>query len=242
MRALAVLLLVALSGCAGLRTPSVNHTSASVLLPVSSDAARDSVAAFLSGLDGLAVAEAPTGWTLRDARPGEENVATVTLASIDETTTRVHVWTTYRARNHATFQDVAWRVVSGLSQAQGAGVEPLPGYPSCPEPEIRPRHWTQLDPEQGDVEPELIGGLESVARAMHYPNGARRANIEGFTVVQFVVDEQGTVVCPVPVLSPSPSLTNEALRVVGLMRFEPGSAGGRPVRVLFTLPLRFSLR
>ena len=71
---------------------------------------------------------------------------------------------------------------------------------------------------------------------------ARRVEIQGIVFVQFVVDERGRVVDPVVVRSPSELLSEAALRAVIESRFVPGHQRGRPVKVRYSLPVRFVLR
>lgn len=115
-----------------------------------------------------------------------------------------------------------------------AGVPP----PPPPPPPARDA------PEVFDVveqQPELIGGLEALQRAVEYPAAAREAGIQGRVFVVFVVDEQGRVTDPVVTRSPSPLLSEAALAAVRGVRFVPGQHRGRPVRVRFALPINFVL-
>ncbi len=121
--------------------------------------------------------------------------------------------------------------------------------PQPPDPPIPPTPPVLVDADSPDVvfvaveqAPVLIGGLEGLARAIQYPEVARRINAEGTVYVEFVVDQQGRVTEPVVTRSPHQALSDEALRVVSAARFEPGQQRGRPVRVRYTLPVRFTLR
>ena len=89
--------------------------------------------------------------------------------------------------------------------------------------------------------PQLIGGLESLARQIQYPEMARRAGIEGRVFVQFIVDESGEVVHPRVIRGIGGGADEEALRVVRQARFTPGMQRGQPVRVQYALPIFFRL-
>lgn len=89
--------------------------------------------------------------------------------------------------------------------------------------------------------PELVGGIEALAAQVRYPEAARAAGEEGNVYVQFVVNEEGRVQDAEVVKGTSPALDAEALRVVQLAEFRPGRHQGEPVKVLFTLPVRFEL-
>ncbi|MCB0533188.1 MAG: energy transducer TonB [Lewinellaceae bacterium] len=71
---------------------------------------------------------------------------------------------------------------------------------------------------------------------------ARENNIQGVVALTFVVDKDGRV-REVNVLKDiGGSCGKEALRVVETMpRWLPGEANGHPVKVRFTLPVRFRL-
>ncbi len=100
------------------------------------------------------------------------------------------------------------------------------------------------DPEVFDVaevQPELIGGYESLADAIVYPEDARSEGVEGRVIVQFVVDTEGAVTEAVAVRSPDDRLTAAALAAVRDLRFTPGQVKGRPVPVRFSLPVTFRL-
>lgn len=93
--------------------------------------------------------------------------------------------------------------------------------------------------------PELIGGIDGLAREVTYPESAREAGIEGKVIVQFVVDEQGNVSEPRVLKAPdgagAEALEDEALRVVRQAKFKPGSQRGKPVPVKLSLPVTFNL-
>ena len=93
-----------------------------------------------------------------------------------------------------------------------------------------------------DTAPTLIGGLEGLQARVHYPEEARRADIEGQVVVQFIVGTQGQIENAEVVRSPSPLLSDAALAAVLGSRFTPGKQDGRAVRVRFAIPITFRLR
>jgi TonB family protein len=79
---------------------------------------------------------------------------------------------------------------------------------------------------------------------MRYPDSARKLNIEGRVVVQFVVMENGIIdsVKAIGTKKLGYGLEEEAVRVIKLMpRWNPGRQNGVPVKVYFTQPLNFKL-
>lgn len=95
--------------------------------------------------------------------------------------------------------------------------------------------------------PEFPGGAQAMMKylyeIMRYPKEAMDAQQEGRVIVTFVVDAEGWVTEPKVVRSISPSLDNEALRVVNSMpKWTPGMHKGKAVRVKYTLPVAFKLQ
>lgn len=89
--------------------------------------------------------------------------------------------------------------------------------------------------------PELIGGLAELQRSIEYPEMARRAGIEGKVVVQFIVNEDGTVEDPRVIRGIGGGCDEEALRAVSQAKFKPGRQRGKAVRVQYSLPVVFRL-
>ena len=91
--------------------------------------------------------------------------------------------------------------------------------------------------------PELIGGISGLQAKARYPEIARKANIEGRVIVQFVVNENGDVSQPSILRGISGGCDEEAIRVITEhAKFIPGRQRGRPVSVKMSLPIVFKLR
>lgn len=90
--------------------------------------------------------------------------------------------------------------------------------------------------------PELIGGLAELQGKIEYPRRAAQAGIEGLVTIQFIVTEQGNVEDPKVIRGIGGGCDEEALRVVKQAKFKPGRQRGEPVRVQYSLPIRFRLR
>lgn len=89
--------------------------------------------------------------------------------------------------------------------------------------------------------PEMIGGMSSVYQHLVYPEIARRAGIEGRVVVQFVIDESGSVHNPVVLRGIGGGADEAAVQALHKVRFTPGRQRGRPVKVLYTITIHFQL-
>jgi protein TonB len=94
--------------------------------------------------------------------------------------------------------------------------------------------------------PSFPGGekalMEYLARNIQYPALARENNIQGTAALTFVVNKDGSISEVKIVKDPGGGCGKEAERVVkGMPKWTPGEANGNPVKVRFTLPVRFKL-
>ena len=94
--------------------------------------------------------------------------------------------------------------------------------------------------------PEYPGGaaalLSSFREALVYPEDAKAEGIQGRVLVQFIVEEDGSITNPVIIKSVFPSLDAEALRFVSKMpKWKPGKIDDKPCRTKYIVPLNFRL-
>jgi protein TonB len=76
-----------------------------------------------------------------------------------------------------------------------------------------------------------------------YPEEAIRLGIQGTVLVQFVVDEKGNVTQVTLTRKIDPYLDQEAIRVIrSSPKWEPGIQAGKPVSVMFSIPVKFVLQ
>lgn len=97
-----------------------------------------------------------------------------------------------------------------------------------------------------EVMPQFPGGLNEMMNYLstniRYPKEAQKEKIEGRSVVQFVVETDGSLSSFSVMKSSHPLLDAEALRVIKSMpKWTPGTQGGKFVRVQFALPVSFRL-
>ncbi|MBK9292132.1 MAG: energy transducer TonB [Bacteroidetes bacterium] len=95
--------------------------------------------------------------------------------------------------------------------------------------------------------PEFPGGqqamLEFIARNIKYPPLARESGIQGRVFVNFVVEPDGSVSNVKVIRGIGGGCDEEAVRVIQSMpKWTPGRQRGKPVRVSFNLPVRFTLQ
>jgi len=97
-----------------------------------------------------------------------------------------------------------------------------------------------------EVMPSFPGGyaamMSFLQKNISYPLLAREASITGTVYVEFIVEKDGSITNIVPLRDIGGGCDEEAIRVVNMMpKWSCGIQNGRPVRVKFTLPVKFSL-
>jgi protein TonB len=95
--------------------------------------------------------------------------------------------------------------------------------------------------------PEFNGGekklREFLSGNLNYPAEAIEKGIAGTVYITFIIEKNGQISNVKVLRGLGGGLTEEAIRVVKLMpRWLPGKQNGKPVRVQFTLPIKFTLR
>lgn len=88
--------------------------------------------------------------------------------------------------------------------------------------------------------------LEYVYKNVQYPSEARQKGLQGDAVVTFVVEKDGTMSGLRIISHPGGGVGEEALRVMRLIQskgvvWKPGKKADMPVRVQFSMPVRFKL-
>ena len=95
--------------------------------------------------------------------------------------------------------------------------------------------------------PSFPGGQEALmsylSNNIEYPIEAQEKGVEGRVLVNFIIEEDGSISQANVVRSVNPSLDHEAQRVVKSMpRWNPGKQNGKYVRVKYTVPIVFRLQ
>ena len=94
--------------------------------------------------------------------------------------------------------------------------------------------------------PEFPGGLRKLIayfdKNLKYPKEARENNIQGRVLVRFVVERDGSLTGIKVAKSLSPETDAEAIRLMNASpKWKPGMAGGRAVRVNYSIPVYFRM-
>lgn len=112
-------------------------------------------------------------------------------------------------------------------------VEEMPRFPGCEEMKLSLEELTKCSQDK------LLAYMNE---NLKYPRKSRAKNIQGKAIIQFVVDKNGEIIDVKALNGVSDDIKKEALKLVRQMpRWKPGTQGGRPVKVLFTLPIQFRL-
>jgi protein TonB len=128
-------------------------------------------------------------------------------------------------------------VGEGISGAIGIdGAVSLPSAPPAPVPE----------PPRAVQGPVRVAQLPEPPRKLVdarplYPEVARAARVQGTVVLEAVIDSGGRVT-QLKVLTSVPLLDQAALDAVRQWRYAPSTYAGRPVSVLMTITVRFTLQ
>jgi protein TonB len=129
-------------------------------------------------------------------------------------------------------------VIMPRTHAADRGLPELPPAPPAvpaPPPAVAataPVRWT----------PEMTEPVRVHAPAPRYTEAARLARLQGVVVLECVIDREGRI-ASIRVLRPLRlGLTEAAVAAVRQWRFVPATAEGRPLDVIYTLTVRFTVQ
>lgn len=133
-------------------------------------------------------------------------------------------------------------IVERVEEVAPMSTEEAPPPPPAPEPESSSEEVMQ----RAQKMPSFPGGEQAmfqfIMQNMKYPAEALQNGVEGTVAVQFVVNKDGSLSDIKLLKDIGAGCGEEALRVVKLMpRWAPGQHLGHPVRVQYTLPMRFHM-
>lgn len=95
--------------------------------------------------------------------------------------------------------------------------------------------------------PQFPGGdaalMKTINENIKYPDIAKEKGIQGKVICKFCIDETGKVIYPQISRGVDPVLDRAAYEVIkSLPDFRPGTQGGKPVKVWYSLPINFQLK
>jgi len=94
--------------------------------------------------------------------------------------------------------------------------------------------------------PSFPGGInaffEFLGKNIKYPQEMRDKNVQGRVIVSFIVEKDGSLTNFRIVRDLGDGAGEEAVRVLALSpKWEPGTQNGKPVRVMYSVPINFTL-
>ena len=111
-------------------------------------------------------------------------------------------------------------------------VDQMPRFPGCESEEDKEDLKKCSDKKM----------LNFIYSHIKYPQEARVKGIQGMTVIQFIVEKDGSISKAKIVRNIEGGCGEEALRIVGSMpKWIPGREDGKAVRVQFNVPIKFKL-
>ncbi|MBK7668933.1 MAG: energy transducer TonB [Sphingobacteriaceae bacterium] len=110
----------------------------------------------------------------------------------------------------------------------------------------KPQDSTFVVYETADKSPEYYKGEEAftsfLLENIEYPNVAKTQNIEGTVQVSFIIETNGFVSNIKIIKGVNGGCSEEAVRVVQLLKWKPAEKNGKYVRYKVTYPITFSLK
>lgn len=119
----------------------------------------------------------------------------------------------------------------------------IPVMPVFEQEEVQTPPSFPCDPKfGGNVDCDEKSLLQYLSTNIKYPAKAREENITGTAILTFVVDKDGSVKDVTVIRGICDGIRDECIRIVQNMpKWKPGMVGDKPVKVRFTIPIRFRL-
>jgi periplasmic protein TonB len=129
-----------------------------------------------------------------------------------------------------------------LSTVDDPGVK-VPDKPEPVLPEVEKQDPVLWVPEMPSFPGGNVEMQNFLVNHMRYPGEAREISIQGTVYLSFVVEPDGSITNITILRGIGGGCEEEALRVVKSMpNWVPGKQNGHPVRVMLTLPVKFTLK
>lgn len=119
----------------------------------------------------------------------------------------------------------------------------------CTEGKLFDKDGNQITHQPYIVYPSFPGGIENlmtlIANVTKYPEDAMKRKTEGRVIIQFILNEEGSMEFPEVIQSVSYDIDKEAIRafkaIAEVYRWSPGYQDGEAKRVKYTIPLYFRI-
>lgn len=114
-------------------------------------------------------------------------------------------------------------------------VEEMPRFPGC-------ENLPTIEEKKECSDRKL---LEFFQKNIVYPAEAKAKRVMGTVIVSWIIERDGQITSPAIVKDIGSGCGEEALRIVNLMKekrikWTPGPARGRPIRILYNFPVKFT--
>ncbi len=141
----------------------------------------------------------------------------------------------------------AQKSVNSASQyAKASGNRTAVAAKSQPAQPAQPQYAT-LSYSDADVKPSFFGGGPDefkswIHKSIMYPKQAKDQGIEGNVILQFIINENGTISNVEVLQGVHSSIDNEAVRIISSSpAWSPGEDNGKIVRVRYTISVDFKI-
>ena len=99
-----------------------------------------------------------------------------------------------------------------------------------------------IKPQYGEGSNSTLNFLLHMQKTVEYPTLARENSLQGFVILKFVIEKDGSVGEIVVLKTPHKCFTDEAIRSLNLCdKFKPGMINGEPVRSWYSYHTVFKL-
>jgi len=93
-----------------------------------------------------------------------------------------------------------------------------------------------------EVMPEPVGGMKAIYKKIHYPENAKKNNIEGIVIIRVYIDRDGEVLDALVHKGIGYGCDESARIAIFYHRFKPGLQRGQRVKVQMDIPVKFNLQ
>lgn len=94
---------------------------------------------------------------------------------------------------------------------------------------------------ENTIYPEPAGGMVTLAKAVVYPDSARKNGIEGKVFVEVVISATGKVEKTEVKRGVNPDLDQAAVTAIQKIDWKPGKMDGKPEKMVVVIPVQFKL-
>ncbi|MFH1195728.1 MAG: energy transducer TonB [bacterium] len=145
-----------------------------------------------------------------------------------------------------TTDDMIGKTISTVTKEGDQNATEIIPIATVTDPVVNDTHVEEVIHSWSEFMPVYPGGAEAlyqfIGNTVRYPEIARRANVQGKVMVQFVIEKDGSISNIIIMKGIGAGCDEEAIRVIQAAgRWIPGSQNGKNVRVKMVVPFIFKL-